>query len=277
MTDDILDAARYALKAATEVPSEDRNYVQTVEEVPEGHEAHRGEEDGIFWVDSGSSAGGSGDSSGGQGSESSGTGEPEDKPSDAPEDDEDAAGDDGEGEMDPEDESEGSTVREADPEEFAESVQTMIEENPEKGAYLTEHPPEELEDHTLLMPDAGGAGAAVSPEGDAQNLHNHNGPDGIGRKLIEETIENGGRTLDCYDGFLVGLYEQYGFVETGRMDFVAEFAPDGLEYDEDNPPDVVFMAYQPEAEAETTDERFDTDEWDAAKDISREAAQWDDQ
>lgn len=164
------------------------------------------------------------------------------------------------------------TAREASPEEFADNVQQFIDENPEMGAFLTEHPPEELEDHDLIMIEEGDVGCAVSPEGDIQNLFNLSGPEGSGRKVIEEAIERGGNTLDCYDGFLPDLYGDYGFRETGRIEFNRDYAPDGWNYDEYGEPDVVFMSYKPEELSYTeTDNYYNEDDWGQAKQDSRGA------
>lgn len=159
-----------------------------------------------------------------------------------------------------------------DPESFSQGVSDMIEENPEMGAFLTAHPPEELEDHTLISTADGGAGVAVSPDGDIQNLYNLDGPDGAGRALLEKAIEEGGRTLDCYDGYLRDLYSEYGFRESGRIEFDPEYAPDGWNFEEYGEPDVVFMSYNPEQPAEESDKYYEAQEWEQAKDDSRRRA-----
>lgn len=159
---------------------------------------------------------------------------------------------------------------EAAPEDFNSAVEAFIDDNPEMGAYLTEHPPEELADHQLYLSEDGGAGAAVSPEGDIQNVFNHTGPSGAGEAALQKAIEEGGRTLDCYDGFLPGLYKDNGFAETARQEFVADYAPDALEYDPEDPPDVVFMHYEPEGDTSETSEYID--DWGQAKQLSRDRA-----
>lgn len=276
MTDGIVDVAREVLREKATASSEERNYVSSVDEVPEGHEAHRGERDGIYWVGSEDAGGGSGGSSGGGGEESSDTGEPEGEPSDASEDDE-GGEDDRDGDVEVDDEPSGAElVREADPEEFAENIETMVEENPEMGAFLSEHPPEELEDHALYTSSEGVAGIGVSEEGDIQNLHNHTGPPGIGSEFLERGIEDGGRTLDCYDGHLRELYADHGFREVGRIEFDPEYAPDGWNFEDYGEPDVVFMAYKPQAEDEYVDDYYEPSEWGEAKEDSREMAEWGD-
>lgn len=163
------------------------------------------------------------------------------------------------------------------PESFAEGVNTFIGENDEMGLYLTEHSPEEMQDHTLLSVDDGAAGVAISPDGDIQNLYNNDGPDGAGRALLEEAVKNGGRTLDCYDGFLPGLYREFGFREVGRMEFDPNLSPEGWEEHYDGPvpqPDVVFMAFDPEEEYEQSEDYYE--DWGQAKEDSRDFADWSD-
>lgn len=160
------------------------------------------------------------------------------------------------------------------PETFVDGVELFMSENPELGAFLSKHDPAELEDHTLLSAADGLAGVSVSPEGDIQNLFSHptDAPSGTGRVLIEKAIEQGGRTLDCYDGFLPDLYAEYGFRETGRIEFNPEYAPDDWNFDDYGQPDVVFMSYQPETEYTETEDYYQADEWDQAKQDSRRTA-----
>jgi hypothetical protein len=152
-------------------------------------------------------------------------------------------------------------------------------------AYLSPTTPEELKSHRLLMNENHTAGVAVSPEGDIQNVFNNGGPKGAGVRAVAAAVDAGGRTLDCYDNFLNGLYGQLGFKETGRMTFNREFAHNYPGKDE---PDVVFMAWKgwpaegreaAIARAQNRDrwneveraERRETD-WDEAKQRSRSLA-----
>lgn len=179
---------------------------------------------------------------------------------------------------DSEDGSPDIEVEAQSPESFASGVETFIEENDAMGLYLTEHDADELEDHTLLSVEDGAAGVAISPEGDIQNLYNNDASDGAGRALLQKAVEEGGRTLDCYDGFLPGLYREFGFREVGRMEFNPDLAPEGWDEYYGGPvpqPDVTFMAYQPDVEYEQSEDYYE--DWGQAKDESREVAVWDDQ
>src|SRR5262252_1033757 len=152
--------------------------------------------------------------------------------------------------------------------------------------FLSHVTAEDLKNHTLLMNADHTVGAAVSPDGDIQNVFNNGGPKGAGALAMAAAIDRGGRVLDCYDGHLNNFYHQLGFEETGRMTFNPEFAPwykPGMDQ-----PDVVFMAWKgwPASgrdaaikkamgrdgwdEVRITDHR-ETD-WDAAKQRSRSLA-----
>lgn len=165
-------------------------------------------------------------------------------------------------------------IHETTPEKFAAAVESMIDADPTMGSFLTVHPPEELTEHTLLTAADGRVGAAISPDGDAQNLFNNDGPPGMGSEMVGTVADKGAITLDCYAGFLPELYEKYGFRETGRMEFNAEYAPEGWDFDRFGEPDVVFMAYQPDAPTGKSERYYEGHEWDQAKSDSRGAADY---
>ena len=138
------------------------------------------------------------------------------------------------------------------------------------------------------MTDDGKVGAAVSPEGDIQNVFNNGGPKGHGTHALVHAIEeHGGHTLDAFDPFLPRLYRQFGFKETGRMKFNPQFAPPKWDHVKDDAPDVVFMGHTgyPEGGKEAAharalsedendkipNERSEnySDDWDAQKEASR--------
>lgn len=163
---------------------------------------------------------------------------------------------------------------EASPEEYAAAVEAKIEEDEEMGAFLAEPSAEKFEGSDLHLTPDGDAGAVVSPEGDIQNVFAlDDAPSGAGRAALAQAIEAGGTTLDCYDGYLRDLYMEFGFRETGRMEFNPEHAPDGFNPDKYGHPDVVFMHLAPEEPSgELSQEYYDGDEWGDAKEESRRAA-----
>ena len=116
------------------------------------------------------------------------------------------------------------------------------------------------------MSDDGKAGFAINPDGDLQNVfRNEGGVKGAGRAAVEEAISKGATTLDAFDGFLPSLYGDLGFVETGRMHFDPEHAPEDMP--EGETPDVLFMALGATRQAQPTY----YDDWDAGKAASRQA------
>jgi len=153
--------------------------------------------------------------------------------------------------------------------------------------FLSPIEPSDLDGHKLFLSRDGAVGAAVSPEGDIQNVFNNGGPKGAAKEALITAINNGGVTLDCYDGYLPTNYANYGFTETNRMRFVREYAPESWDYDRFGEPDVVFMARtnnysnerirananRPKTEWQPPAKSNDyTTDWDGAKERSRSAA-----
>jgi hypothetical protein len=131
---------------------------------------------------------------------------------------------------------------------------------------LSEHTADELADARVFLSPDRKTGIAVTADGDIQNaFRNPGGVKGSGSAAVAHAIREGGITLDCYDGFLPDLYSTHGMVETGRMKFNPEYAPEGMPPGET--PDVVFMAYRAKPRA-----RRYFDDWDEAKEYSRKAA-----
>lgn len=99
----------------------------------------------------------------------------------------------------------------------------------EKQGYLSHNLAEEITNsgNRVFVSNDGNNGFMLSSSGDIQNLFslNHRG-----RESLLEAIRQGGKTLDCFDGFLPKYYAQFGFVEVGRD---ANWTP--------GDPDVVYM------------------------------------
>jgi hypothetical protein len=150
----------------------------------------------------------------------------------------------------------------ATPEEFLAAQRG----NP-RGWNLTEHSAQELRNHQLFLSPDGRTGAAVSPEGDLQNVFNNRGVPGAAEHLVQHAIDHGATTLDAYDGFLPKYYRKFGFREVGRMKFNDQFAPEGWDFKKNDRPDIVFMSHN----AHEVPGRY-LDNWDAAKQLSQEAS-----
>lgn len=140
----------------------------------------------------------------------------------------------------------------------------------------------DLAGKTLVLSTDGKVGYMLAPDGYAGNLFNNGGPKGAGKAAMIHAIEHGAGYLDCFDGFLPDLYHEYGFVETGRLKFVDEFAPTGWDYGRYGRPDVVFMAYRG-GDRKTLKDRVGTfgehrkpaelvDDYDAALDRARKVS-----
>ena len=155
-----------------------------------------------------------------------------------------------------------------------------------RPGFLSPLVPEDISNHKLFLSADGTVGVAVSPEGDIQNVFNNGGPKGAGTEALLTAMRNGGKTLDCYDGHLPEFYTQFGFVETGRMKFNPEYAPEGWDFERYDNPDVVFMGLKKTGETDDqirdraadkakwktrkiTRKLYEGDEWDSAKDDSR--------
>lgn len=151
--------------------------------------------------------------------------------------------------------------------------------------FLSPNSAEDLANHKLLTSADGTVGISVDPKGDIQNVFNNGGPKGGAAKAMVAAIANGGRTLDCYDGYLTRLYSRFGFAEDSRMKFNPDYAPAGWDHAKYDSPDIVFMSWRGYVdgqkgalEAAAKDRStwkpparstiYD-DDWDAAKERSR--------
>ena len=117
------------------------------------------------------------------------------------------------------------------------------------GDYVHTYDPKEYEDMKLFIVNAGVAGIAVKKDGDVVSVFKN--PDmaqkddieRINRELLLTAINNGGRKLDCFDGFLPELYSKFGFSPACRLKFNDEFAPEKWNYERDGRPNVIFMVH----------------------------------
>lgn len=90
--------------------------------------------------------------------------------------------------------------------------------------------------------ETGTVGFAIDDRGTLCNLFNNGNIKGAGKAAVRVAIKYGATRLDCFDGYLVRLYEQFGFRETSRVKFDPQFAPKNWDYAELGTPDVVFMS-----------------------------------
>ncbi len=62
-----------------------------------------------------------------------------------------------------------------------------------------------------------------------------------GKAAVKSAIDNGALTLDCIGEFLAQYYSKFGFVETDRVTWDDQYAPENWDYDEFGRPDIIFM------------------------------------
>ena len=99
----------------------------------------------------------------------------------------------------------------------------------------------ELAYYKLFLTRDGLVGVGVSPTGEIVSLFSKSKERGAGKLAMKHAIKQGGRSLNCFDGFLVGYYKAFRFVEMARVKFNADFAPDKWDYDKYGKPDIVTM------------------------------------
>jgi hypothetical protein len=100
----------------------------------------------------------------------------------------------------------------------------------------------DLNDAKLYLTHDSTVGGAMQPDGDMGNLFNNGGPKGAGAEVLLQMMDEGGITADAFDGYLPGLYANFGLAETGRMKFNPDYAPPGWDFEKYDSPDVVFLA-----------------------------------
>ena len=87
------------------------------------------------------------------------------------------------------------------------------------------------------------SGFAVKPDGEMISAFSL--VRGRGDSIVDCALERGATHLDCYEHpttcHLVKLYSAAGFVETKRLKWDDQYAPEGWDYERNDNPDVVFM------------------------------------
>ena len=111
-------------------------------------------------------------------------------------------------------------------------------------------------DINLYLSQDGESGFGIKPNGDIVSVFSNNKAEG-GRSayMLEMAISQGGRQLDCFDVYLVKIYEAHGFKPVAKMKWDDEYIPEGWNKDNfkdynNGEPDVVFMVYDPNNDIE---------------------------
>lgn len=87
------------------------------------------------------------------------------------------------------------------------------------------------------------SGFAIKPDGELISVFSS--VRGRGMSIAARAVERGANHLDCYEHpttrHLVKLYSKFGFIETDRLKWDDQYAPNGWDYERNDNPDVVFM------------------------------------
>jgi len=130
-------------------------------------------------------------------------------------------------------------------ETFTQELDKAKSEKPEDYWSVDKVDSKDLKGSKLIEVD-GGYGV-VTKEGDIKGVFKK--PDskekGVGDKIIQKAVEEGGRTLDNYDGYLTKIYEKNGFRVVSRTPFNEQYAPEGYNKEKHGTPDIVTMIYDP--------------------------------
>lgn len=118
-------------------------------------------------------------------------------------------------------------------------------------------------DINLYLSEDGESGFGIKPNGDIVSVFSNNKAEG-GRSayMLEMAISQGGRQLDCFDVYLVEIYEAHGFKPVAKMKWDDEYIPEGWNKENfknynNGEPDVVFMAYDPNNDIEKQHESLE--------------------
>jgi predicted ABC-type ATPase len=137
-----------------------------------------------------------------------------------------------------------------DPASFNAAIHQAIIDNPH-GPAVHEYTAEEYADMKLFMAPDGSAGIAVKPDGDIVSVFKNpakNPKPGIAHEMLITALRNGGRKLDCFDGYLTKLYSKHGFKPVSRVAFDRDYAPEGWNFERDGEPDIVFFTHLGESD-----------------------------
>jgi len=141
----------------------------------------------------------------------------------------------------------GSThvkYHEVAPREFHSAI-AAAKANNSHGAFVDLHDLDDYNGDKLLMSPNGGAGVAVTPDGNIISVFKDpaSKEKGAMHSILMNALEHGGKKLDCFDGALPTMYAKYGMTPVAKCKFSREYAPEGWNFERDGEPDVIFMVH----------------------------------
>lgn len=117
--------------------------------------------------------------------------------------------------------------------------------------YLTKYTPDDYRDAGVRTYKLKGhdIGYALKPMGNGDVdiisvFNNEPGVHGVAQKMLDKAKQNGGTTLDHFDGKLSDIYQKAGFDEYERYEWDDQYRPDDWD-DMDGRPDVVMRRFTP--------------------------------
>ena len=108
--------------------------------------------------------------------------------------------------------------------------------------FLTPYKETEMENWQLSLTDEG-VGYAITDEADIVGVFNNSTKRGAGKEAVIDAIGSGGKTLDCFDGFLDTYYKKFGFKLKERVNWDPQYAPKDWNYEKYGSPSVSFWEY----------------------------------
>lgn len=137
-------------------------------------------------------------------------------------------------------------LRTTDASTFANALAAqMTDDNPYKN-HLSWHSAEEFADAgaQMFLTKDGKTGVAVWPNGNITSVFNSNkSKGGSSTNLMLTAIAMGGNQLDCTGDALLQRYALYGFIPTGKIAFVDEYAAPDWDYAKFGRPDIYFFVH----------------------------------
>ena len=136
----------------------------------------------------------------------------------------------------------------ANPQTFHTAI-SASQDNNAHSAFVHVYEPDEYAEKRLFLVNAGCAGCAVTKDGDVvsvfinDNMAKKDDVEKISTALLLTAIENGGKKLDFFDGFLPKNYMKHGFIPVCKIPFNDEFAPDGWNFERDGRPFIIFFRH----------------------------------
>ncbi len=111
-----------------------------------------------------------------------------------------------------------------------------------KRPFLTPYTAEDMKDWQHFLTDDG-VGFALTPDKDIVGVINNSGRKGVGQEAVTLAIAEGGKTLDCVEGYLDRYHNSFGFVEKSRIPWDESKAPEGWDYEKYDKRDIVFFEF----------------------------------